>query len=104
MVGCRVRARVPRAEERGDGFAGSARTVVDEGQERVVFVGLLPGRGRVLLVRVRDDQHSVQVHGHLSAGIWSPAVGQLPHLMAYFGTCGADRRQCLLARGGEGVD
>ena len=104
VVGGRVRARVAGPKEGCDRFAGSSRAVVDEAHERVVSVGLLPGRGRVLLVRVSDDQDPVQVHGHLSAGVRSTIVGQFPDPPADFGTCGADRGQRLLAGGGEGVD
>jgi hypothetical protein len=75
VVGGGVRARIARPEQSGDGFTGAARPVVDEPHQGVVAVGLLPGRGGVLLVRVGDDQNSVQVHGHLAAGVRIPVGG-----------------------------
>src|SRR5690606_14733418 len=75
VVGGGVRARVFGAEKSGDGFAGSARPVVDEPHQGVMAMGLLPGRGRVLLVGVGDDQDSVQVHDHLPTSVRCPAAG-----------------------------
>ena len=94
----------PGPEQSGDGFAGSARPVVDEPHQRVVTVGLLPGRGGILPVGVGDDQDSVQIHDHLPTGVRCPIAGHRPGELAYFGSCGADRGQCFLARGGEDVD
>ncbi len=76
VVGGRVRAGVPGAQEGGDGPAGAARPVVDEGRQRVMAVGLLPGRGRVLLVRMRAHQDAVEVDRDLSVGVGSSVAGQ----------------------------
>lgn len=56
-----VEPALPGAKESGDGFSGPSGAVVDRPHERVVAVGLLPGRSRVLLVRVGGDQDPVQV-------------------------------------------
>lgn len=104
MVVGGVRARVPRPKGSGDGFAGPAWPVVDEGHQRVVAVGLLLGRGGILLVGVGDDQDSVQVHDHLPTGVRCLAAGQRPGAGPDFVPGGADGVQCLLVRGGEGVD
>ena len=68
--------RVSRSEEGGDGLAGSARAVVDEGRQRVMAVGLLPGRGRVLLVGVRDHEDAVEVDGDLPVGVRGVLAGE----------------------------
>ncbi|MGX1367446.1 plasmid stabilization system protein ParE [Streptomyces canus] len=100
----RVRARVSRSEQCRDRLTGAARLVVDEPHQRVVAVGSLPGGCGVLLVRVRDHQYPVEVHGDRPVRIRRPLAGQLPDAGACFGPGSTDRRQSLLLGGGEGVD
>jgi hypothetical protein len=71
VIGGRVRARVLRSEEGGDRLSGFARAMVDERCQGVMAMGLLPGRGRVLLVGVRDHQGTVEVDRDLPAGVRS---------------------------------
>lgn len=94
----------PRPEEGRDRLAGSARAVVDEGRQRMVAVGLLPGRGRILLVGVRNHEDSVKIGDDLTVGVRGVLTGQRPDTVTDFGACGPDRLQGLLAGGGEGVD
>jgi hypothetical protein len=49
--------------------------VVDEPHQRAVPERLLPGRGGVLLLGVRQDEDPVDVHDHLPARIWRRVTG-----------------------------
>ncbi len=80
------------------------RAVVDESHQRMVAVGPLPSRGRVLLVRVRDHQHPVQVDRHPFVRVPRLPVGQAPDIFTDFGPCGADSPKGGVAGGGEGGD
>lgn len=55
--------------------------------------GLLPGRGGVLLLGVRQHEHPVKVHDHLPVGIRRRGASQLPHVFADLGSRGPDRCQ-----------
>ena len=90
-VGGGVAARVPGPQQRGDRLSGPAVSVVDEPHQRVMAEGLLPGRLRVLLVGVRDHQHSVQVHDHLAFGVRGRVTGHLPDVLAHLGAGCAER-------------
>lgn len=69
VVGCRVGARVSGSQEGGDGLTGSARSMVEEGRQRVMAVGLLPSRRRVLLAGVGDHEDAVEIDYHLAVGV-----------------------------------
>jgi hypothetical protein len=72
--------------------------------QRVMAVGLLPGRGRVLLVGVGDHEDAVEVDDDLTVGVRGVPAGQRPDSVADFGACGPDGLQGFLAGRGEGVD
>jgi hypothetical protein len=77
VVGSGVGARVPRPEEGGDWLkTGSARSVVDEGRQRVMAIGLLSGRGRVLFVGVRNHQDAVEDDRDLAVAVQPVHAGQ----------------------------
>ncbi len=58
------------------------------GSEGVIAInGLLPGRGGILLLGVREHQHPVDVHDHLAVGGRTSRRGQFPDLLAHLGTC-----------------
>jgi hypothetical protein len=78
--------------------------VVDEREQRVMAERLLPGLGGVLLLGVREDQHSVDVHDHLAARVRGRLAGQPPHAVADVGPRPADRREGTGPGRGEGVD
>lgn len=99
-----IGACIPGPQQAHHRFSGSAPSVVDEAHQRVVAVGLLPGRGGVLLVGVRNDEHPVQVHDHLPAGVRRRNTGHLPGAFSDFGPGGADRRQGAFAARGECAD
>lgn len=82
--------------------SASRRSVVDDGHERVVAVGLPPGPRGILLVGT--GQHAVDVRHHLTVGLRSAGLGQLPDAVADFGPGGADRGRCPRAHLGESVD
>lgn len=86
------------------GSARAVRAVVDEGRQRVMAVGLLPGRGRVLLAGVRDHAAAVEVDRDLSTGVRGVLARQRPGPAADFGPCGPDGLQGFLTGGGEGLD
>jgi hypothetical protein len=83
---------------------GSARSVVEEGRQGVMAVGLLPGRGRVLLVGMRDHEDTVEIDDDLAVGVGGVLAGQRPGTMTDFGACGPDGLQGFVAGCGEGVD
>lgn len=68
MVRRSVGARVAGLQQRGGRFAGPGLPVIDEREERGVSVGLLPGRGGVLLLGAREHQDAVDAHGHPRVG------------------------------------
>ncbi|RLV68353.1 hypothetical protein STAN_3877 [Streptomyces sp. CBMAI 2042] len=74
VVGCRVEARVSWHEEAGDGLTGSAWSMVEEGHQRVMGLGVPPGRGRVLLVGVGIHEDTVEIDCDLAVGV----EGSLP--------------------------
>lgn len=97
VVGSRVRSHVAWSEQGRDRFTPGVRSVVGGPRQRVVAVGSPPrGRG-VLLVRVHDHQHPVEVDGHRPVGIGRFPWGQLPDPLAGFGPRGTDRRRSFLA-------
>jgi RNA polymerase sigma-70 factor (sigma-E family) len=98
VVGSGVRACVSRSEEGGDRLTGSARAVVDESRQRVMPVGLLPGRRCVLLVRMRDHEDAVEVDRDLSVGVRGVLARQRPGPAPDFGPRGPDGLQAALAR------
>ena len=67
--------------------------MVDEPRQRMVAKRLLPGRGGVLLLGVRQDEDAVDVHDHLPARVRRRITGQPLHVFAYFSTGGAQRGQ-----------
>lgn len=83
------------------GLPSALAAVVDEREQRVVAERLLPGRGGLLLLRMGQDQHLVNVHHRLAAGIGGRLPGQPPDPLA------RARRIAVSARGpgpSEGVD
>ena len=78
VVGGGVGAGVAGPQQRGHRLSGTGLAVVDERDERVMAEGLLPGRGGVLLLGVREDEHAVDVHDHLPVGGRTVRPGQLP--------------------------
>lgn len=92
VVGGGVGACVAGPQQPDHRLTAATPAVVDEAHQRVMAEGLLPGRGRILLVGVRDYQHPVDVHDHLSAGIRCPVTRQLPQIYTDFGT---GRAQCV---------
>lgn len=85
-------------------LSGAAGAVVDERHERVTAVGPLPGRGRVLLLGVGGNQHSVEVDGHRPIRVGRRLAGQPPDPLTGLSPRGTDRLQGLLPGDGEGVD
>lgn len=71
--------------------------VVDGPHQRVVAEGLLPGRGGVPLLGVRQHENAVDAHDHLPARVRRRITGQLPDVFAHFGAVGAQRGQDPLA-------
>ncbi|MBB4981172.1 hypothetical protein GGE06_002080, partial [Streptomyces sp. SFB5A] len=63
-----------------------------------------PRRSGVLLVRVGQDQHPVDVHDHFATRVRLRLSGQLPEPSADFGPCLADGRERAGTGRGEGVD
>ncbi len=86
MWSAAVAARVPGPQQPGDRLSGPVPAVVDETHQRVMAEGLLPRRHRVLLVGVRDHQHSVQVYDHLPGRVRRRVTGHLPDVLADLGT------------------
>jgi hypothetical protein len=104
VVGGGVAARVARPQQAGHRLSAAAASVIDEPHQRVVAEGLLPCRGRILLVGVRLNEHAVQVHDHLAGGVRGRRTGQLPHAFTDQGSRGADRGQGLGSCDSKGVD
>ncbi|GGK29188.1 hypothetical protein GCM10011583_71370 [Streptomyces camponoticapitis] len=99
-----VGACVAGPQQRGHRLSGTCLAVVDERDERMMAEGLLPGRGRVLLLGVRKDQHAVDVDDHVTIGGRTARPGQLPDPRPYFGPRRPDRGERLRSGCGEGVD
>lgn len=78
VVGGGVGARVAGPQQPHNRLAGPAAAVVDKPHQRVVSKGLLPGRGGVLLLRVRQDEDAVDVHDHLPVRVRRRLPGQPP--------------------------
>jgi hypothetical protein len=104
VVGGRVGARVAGSEEGGDRLSGSAGPMVDEGRKRVVSVGFLPGRGRVLFVGVCAHKDTVEVDGDLTVGVRGVVACQRPDPVADFGPSGPNGLQSPPAGSGKSVD
>lgn len=66
---------------------------IDIRVQRVVPKGLLPGRGGVLLLGVRQDEDAVQVHDHMPTRVRCRFTGQPPDTFAHFGAGDAQRGQ-----------
>lgn len=62
----------------------------------MVAVGLLPGRGRVLLAGVRDHEDAVKIDGVLPAGGRGVLTGQRPDTVTDFGACGPEALSVFL--------
>lgn len=94
----RLRDHHPRSQTATghDGFAEPTAAVVDEPHQRIVPKGLLPGRGGVLLLGVRQDEDAIQVHDHMPTRVRRRFTGQPPDTFAHFGAGDAQRGQDLL--------
>ncbi len=66
VIGGAVAACVARPEQADHRLPAATASVIDEGHQRMVSEGLLPGRGGVLLLGMGQPQHPVQVHGRLT--------------------------------------
>lgn len=104
VVGGGVGAGVAGPQQGSHRLSGPGLAVVDERDERMMAEGLLPGRGGVLLLGVREDEDTVDVHDHAAVGGRAVRPGQLPDPRAYFGSGRADRGEGLRSGCGEGVD
>ena len=104
VVGGGVATRVAGPQQAGDRLSGSFTAVVDEREQRVVAEGLLPGRGGVFFLGVRQDQHAVDVHDHIVVRVRCGLAGRPPDPIADFGPCPPDGCQCAGAGCGKGVD
>lgn len=82
------------------GLAGGA--AVRLGQSRLLGVDVVGGG--ILIVGVRDDEHSVEVHDQLPARVRRLLAGQLPHPLADFGPDRPGRLKGLRPGRGEGID
>jgi hypothetical protein len=92
VVGGGVRPGVPGPERDGQGLAGPGLAVVGEHREGMEPVGVLPGRGGALLVRVRDHDGRVDVdRDQAAAGSGRGGAGQGPGPLAACGPRRADR-------------
>ena len=91
VVGGGVRAGLARAQQLGHRLPAAAGAVIDEPEQRVEPESLLPGPGRVLLVRVRGDQGGVQVDHH--PPVLDRRPGPPPHPLPGRRPRRADRRQ-----------
>lgn len=63
---------------------------VEEDRQRVMAVGLLPGRGCVFLVGVRDHEDAVEIDDDLTVGVRGILADQRPGTTVDFGACGPD--------------
>ena len=84
MVGGGIRSGVPRAQQPGEGFPAGDLRPVQVGEQRMKTVGLLPGLGRVGLLRMGDRDRRVHVDDQpgrqirAAAGRPGPLAGRGP--------------------------